>query len=381
MSEDENEPSTQARPRRGMRRALLGTLLAIVGAALGLELELRRTDRPPSPLPPVRHPGLPRLRDSLDLATPKIRGNFRHAFHRTDRFGFRGRDYTRSRGAASIRILVAGDSVAMGAGVEEEQTYALRLQARLREHPDRPPTEVINAGLGGGDIAHAVERLRGAMNLYGGDILVYGFTLDDIKLRAYQDPPEKEKKPAHWKHLEESRIHVLRILPAARRWLLDRWDPAARDRGHWLFWNYFRNPAVWREFEQVLDRLAAYAETRDGCGVVLTHTALEELGPFHRFGPIYERVSQASRSRGLEVANSFEEFWGRRSLQLRRGTFDPHPNPQGHDLLAKSLANAVLRLPDRCWDTGRPRTWAEIPPEPRDDPVVLPDAPIEAPAS
>ena len=47
--------------------------------------------------------------------------------------GFRDRDYPRERRPGTFRILVLGDSVAYGTGVQLQETLAKQMEARFRD--------------------------------------------------------------------------------------------------------------------------------------------------------------------------------------------------------------------------------------------------------
>ncbi|NLN60231.1 MAG: hypothetical protein GX147_05925 [Deltaproteobacteria bacterium] len=68
--------------------------------------------------------------------------------YNTNSAGFRGTDeYSIKRPDGVIRIMVQGDSVTLGHGVQDEETYPALLQKRLREKEIH--AEVINMGVSG----------------------------------------------------------------------------------------------------------------------------------------------------------------------------------------------------------------------------------------
>jgi len=360
MAQGDQGTRDRTRWRIARRAAAAGVALLVVLAAG--ELVLRVTDRAPDPPGPRSRPGLPTISGPYAASRRNVEGNFHGAWFRSDRFGFRGPNRARSRSPEVLRILVTGESVTLGGGLLEESTYAGRLETRLRE--GRPPVvaEVVNAAYGGANAGMALDRLRDAMNAYGGDVLVYGHSLDDIRGEGFAEPPEDERRAdRRWRALRQSRVHLVRLLPSLRRAVLDRWDREARDRGNPFFWNYLRNPTAWRHFEGELHRFAHYAGQREGCGVLFVLGSMQELGPFHRFGPIYDKLAAAARERGLTPVIALDEsLWGHRSRALMRSAYDPHPNRAGHDLLAEALARGVRSLPGRCLAPGRPTAWPPV---------------------
>jgi len=97
--------------------------------------------------------------------------------------GLRGPETTYEMPAAMFRLLNLGDSVAMGWGVREEDTYGRRLESQLNERADGERYyEVINAGVPGWNPKNAVAYLQGKGLQYKPDLILIELTLaNDIK--------------------------------------------------------------------------------------------------------------------------------------------------------------------------------------------------------
>ncbi len=68
----------------------------------------------------------------------------------------------------------------MGAGVEEAESYAQQLEQFFRTESTGHRYEVINAGLAGANSLTAARRLGHYAGIYHPNLLVYGFTVNDI---------------------------------------------------------------------------------------------------------------------------------------------------------------------------------------------------------
>src|SRR5690606_7254275 len=64
---------------------------------------------------------------------------------RTNRLGFRGPEIDLPKPAGTVRVLMLGDSVLYGTGVDEEVTFARRWENELNRHSERR-YEVVNTG-------------------------------------------------------------------------------------------------------------------------------------------------------------------------------------------------------------------------------------------
>lgn len=91
---------------------------------------------------------------------PHLRKSY-YVSYRFNELGCRGRDYPIPRRNSTYRILLLGDSVTLGAGVYEEDTFAHQLERLLNEQVETQSSgniyEVINRGVSG--YATREERL------------------------------------------------------------------------------------------------------------------------------------------------------------------------------------------------------------------------------
>lgn len=97
--------------------------------------------------------------------------------------GLRGPETTYEKPTATYRILNLGDSVAMGWGVREEDTYGRKLESFLNEQSDGERYyQVINAGVPGWNPENAVAYLEGNGLQYKPDLILIDLTIpNDIK--------------------------------------------------------------------------------------------------------------------------------------------------------------------------------------------------------
>lgn len=306
----------------------------------------------PSGLPPD-WASLPDLRRVRDLDAPNLRAMNAGAYYRTNSAGFRGPEVSPRPAPGVFRIVVAGDSITMGHGVAEADAYPARLEVLLNEAGGVPPVEVLNLGLSGTNVHSVAGRIERLGLPLHPDLLVYGFTVNDIKGPDFEpgaSPEEVEARRDRHLRFADSPSYLLRTVWP--RWLTLR-DLLFRppgSLGHELHHNYFENPPAWEHFTAGLDRLAAIGRREDICVHVLLHTFLAQLDWLHPFQDVYERVATAARERGLTVTESFERFRGRDPVALRVHFADPHPNAAGHAVLAEALRDGLLELPAHCWE-------------------------------
>lgn len=128
---------------------------------------------------------IPRYVESSSYGIRKNIGNvrgemivpeYRHHF-RTNSQGFRGtKEYSVLKPAGLFRVLALGDSVTLGHGVEDEETFSAVLEQTLSQFR---PTEVINMGVSGFGTAEELIQLREVGLRYEPDLVVLAYFVND----------------------------------------------------------------------------------------------------------------------------------------------------------------------------------------------------------
>jgi len=332
------------------RLASLGLLLGGVAFALLLAEGIARwTWREPARPPTTAVPAadLPAL-GPADLVRPDVRGLYGGVVVETNRWGFRGPDVPRRKPPGVFRIVLVGDSIAMGQGVAYADTYAARVERALRREGRR--ARVLNLGAAGLDAGQIVERLKTVGAPLSPDLVVYGFTLNDIEGPLYRapEPGFAAERRARRAAAARSPSYLWRVLEPRLASLRELLAPPPGSYVHTLDENYFRNPAAWSALLSVFDDLARGQQAMGACVHVFVHPRLHFLHALHPFRPHYRAVAEAVRARGLTASVAFPRFRGEDAPTLWVGPADPHPNARGHALLAEALLDGLADLPPRC---------------------------------
>ncbi len=100
--------------------------------------------------------------------------------------GLRGRDFPLRKPEDEKRILVIGDSVSFGFGVDEGESYPSILEKQLRELMPGTDISLINSGVNGYSTREELMFLRKKGIGYEPDIALIGFVLNDASIYARQ---------------------------------------------------------------------------------------------------------------------------------------------------------------------------------------------------
>ena len=333
---------------------LLGSLLVVLLCAEAfIRILIYTREEPVVEEHANEYADLPVLTGMFELGRKNVRGTHKGVLFRTNSQRLRGPEYVQEADPDVFRIAVAGDSVTMGEGVEESLAYPALLAQRVEPLVPGRRVEVINVGLSGSNIGFAMDRLQAAMDFYDPDMIVYGFTINDVEGPNYK---ELTRKREELQELQSNRFFTESPLISVRLiwWLLVVADAPRPDRNNWyaeeLFFNYFEHEPARTDWDQGLDRFHRLAKEKGICAQVLIHTHLNELDEDHPYLRIYELVESEAAERGLPVTSTFDDFSGADQLELRLSFIDPHPNAEGHAIMAGALAEGLSGLPASCWE-------------------------------
>lgn len=327
------------------------TLALLVGEAAARLTWTTTVDAPYTPPDPY----LPAITNgALGLARPNVEGIYRNVYYRSNSFGFRGREYSREPPAGVFRIAIGGDSFTMGDGVVEEKAYPQVLETKLNRL-GIGKFEVLNFGLAGSNVHHVAHRLRKLVPTFEPDLVVYGFTANDIEGPYYRESTSLDTQlEQQMRYLEfaGSKSYLLRVLWPRYQAFRELVRPMRGTYAYELLQNYYDNEEAWRDFEDGLDQIVAVGKEHDTPVVVLVHTLLVYLNRFHPLRPIYAKVEGAAEARGLTVIPSLTAHYGKRPESLWVSELDSHPNDIGHEILANVMAEWIETHLDEL--RGRP---------------------------
>jgi lysophospholipase L1-like esterase len=239
---------------------------------------------------------------------------------RTNSLGFRGHEYSATKPPGVFRFVGIGDSVMFGWGVNDEETYASLLERALTVER-KAPVEVLNLGVPGFNTVQEVGLFRERGLALEPDAVLLNYVLNDWAAPFFLPDPNQKNGI-----VERSRL--LELLGARLHRDVSRDD-------------YFANPGLGGVFARLeeLGRL-----TRERNIPVIFYIFPEPLD-----ARSLETLRNKARSDGfiyVDMYRAFDQYRvqhglkGLKTLYVRPN--DPHPNAEGHRLIAATL-EPVLR--------------------------------------
>jgi lysophospholipase L1-like esterase len=149
--------------------------------------------------------------------------------------GWRDAEYSLEKPEGVIRILVVGDSVTFGYGVQLEEVFSKVLERELNQR-GKAHYQVLSLGGAAGNTYFQKNVIRDNVPIYAPDLVILAFNLNDIV------PPEVFEKGDS--HPSDVRSSVSRSMLRLRKTL----DGMFRSRSHLYFLFRERMKAILRQF-------------------------------------------------------------------------------------------------------------------------------------
>ncbi len=282
---------------------------------------------------------------------------FRHRFT-TNSQGFRGpREYARPKPAGTYRIIILGDSVTLGHGVEDDETFSAVAERELA--PSRP-VEIINMGVSGFGTAEELIQLQRTGLSYEPDLVVLAYFPND----PYNNVVSKLFSVANDRLVRTAEAFVTALYIRDRLYAIPGYGFLC-EHSHAV--NFLRGRLSAFFLEYLGRANGTSSEIKPGLTVEeaeLTRRLLQEVGavtheravplvilniPVILKGRMIDNFPQDQAGTGRAwpvVVNVGREVYANHALEELSYRDDSHPKPYGHRLIGEALARQVR---ERAW--------------------------------
>jgi lysophospholipase L1-like esterase len=239
--------------------------------------------------------------------------------------------------AGTKRVLVIGDSVTFGWGVDESETFSRKLESSLRRQL-ACPLEVVNAGVSGyGTIEEADYFLHEGLELQPDVVVVYYVENDNLSVSHFEGPIASFLKD--WVVYRSNLINA-----GMYAWRLTRWKLQARkiggDRAAYeavqLGWaDAPGTPASLAALREI----AAAAKEHGVAAILANHP--NNLGDRSLDAPRDALLREVAATTGMAYVDVAPAVLPYKDHDLAVSKTDLHPNGFAHGLIAAALEPAV----------------------------------------
>jgi lysophospholipase L1-like esterase len=346
----------------GRRSAKVVVATVAVFMALGTCELIARAVLPAPPLdtrePRIAYRYDPEIRYVL---SPSQQGWIDDGWLTINSLGFRGPEIATPKPPGTFRIVVIGDSVTMGWGVGDGETYPAQLESLLRARFPGRRLEVANLGVGGYDTRQEVTLLERNVERLQPDVVLVGFysndvpdSLDDKQAAAPSGTRIAAKNPREGQLLQMNRPPTgwSRLLRKSRvAYTLGRLYNRLAGRGEWGMSRFSMELDIlqgresadldraWRKVDEQLRHLRTMSAANGfSVGIVVLPCKEQVLGQ-------YPSARYQTRIRSLAEPLEFFVIDPLPSLTARKSQtealFIPydrnHPSAIGHRIIAEAI--------------------------------------------
>ena len=275
---------------------------------------------------------------------PDPRLVYRYAANRcgSNRAGYRDDDRTRRKPPGVRRLVVIGDSIAVGSGITVEERFdRVTVRALAERGVD---AEAVNLARTGYSTSQELLVLETEGYTYEPDLVVWSYVLNDPA-----DPVHHNANGRLGRFYLRPSFHVAHAIERGVFKLRERWaGRRCPDEFHTLLHCVYA--------EQVSDsirRLGELSRREDTPTLFVIHPVFEAERGFREssFAKLHARLADEAREAGLDVLDLLDVYGDESVDALRQpseGWFDPwHPNPYGHALAGEAIADEAARLLSR----------------------------------
>jgi len=261
---------------------------------------------------------------------------------RFNSLGMRGEEPRSPKPPGTFRILCLGDSVTLGPGVPEDAIYPSRLRALLGD--DR--TDVVAAGVGGWNTVEEERFLAANIERLEPDLVVLLYVTNDNEpiepWRRGEQPPESRGVALYRALVLHSCLFEWAAFTYTRLQGVDwaglrvvhRWNEKRRAAGP----PFSPTEPGWLESRAALGRLLVLTRAH-GARLAIFLYNLDDWPPAPA---ARERLEEFGRETGVPVFDTRPFFAGSSPWTLVNAPIvDPHPNGEGHALLAAGIARTL----------------------------------------
>ncbi|MEO5954421.1 MAG: SGNH/GDSL hydrolase family protein [Nitrospiraceae bacterium] len=252
--------------------------------------------------------------------------------------GFRGGDHAIEKPSGVTRIVMIGDSVAEGYGVEWKDVFASIVQMNLGAG-----VEVINLGMGGLNTPQEVHILKEVGVRYAPDYVVVNLVLNDCdffsSMKSGRRHAEQMQAKIAWLGITVSPELKRLLKSSALLYLInqrfaDLWGRLAGEERHDYYGELWASQANRTKISTAFEKLEVLGHEHNFRVVVLIWPLVIDYSDY-KFREVHQWIAEQAASRRFASLDLLPVFSVQsfRSLQVTSEDY-VHPNAKGHMLAA-----------------------------------------------
>jgi lysophospholipase L1-like esterase len=246
-------------------------------------------------------------------------------------FGLRDREYPIEKPDGVVRVLMLGDSVTFGWGVEAEDTVAKKLERKLNAESSGPRFEVINAGVGNYNTVMEVLSFVERDAALKPDVVILNYFINDAE-------PVPTRHDIGLLEYSYAAVYFMGRLDILRREYFGKedWRTYYADL-------YGPNSEGWNQARIALDRLAKFCRASNIKLMIVNYPELHQLDPYP-FPQVTASVEGLANQSDVPFLDLLSSVDGVEPSSLWVSPTDAHPNRNATERFAEAMNAALLQL-------------------------------------
>jgi len=250
--------------------------------------------------------------------------------------GDRGPELQNPKPANDKRILVMGSSITMGWGVPYEKIFTSAAAEMLNSNKPFGASnsfEIVNAGIGNYNTHFQYKLFERQYPVVKPDMVVLHYFISDVQPR------------------DMGRNNFILRESFLAAFLYDKWSVIKlKFGGHYkdlfTFYKdlYADDSQPWKQTQQEISEIRDQTAKDNVPFVVMIIPDIHDLSPGTPYKDLYAKMETAFKAMNLPTVNTFDTFqkdYGNDVSKLWIQSDDPHPNANGHALMAKFLYDYI----------------------------------------
>jgi len=325
-----------------MRSHLPRALVCVaLGATLSAVVGCQGEQKSPEPIPTTTEQSTAPAAAAPPTTVPPPDPHERNAQNFRD-----DHDYAVAKPEGTTRVLVVGDSMAFGWGVDLKDTLAKQTEQKMNAKGTK--TEVLNLSQPAFNAMAEIALLKAQGLAYQPDVVVMAYTLDDA-LSGQETELGDVSQTAHLLagyvlgSLTPDETTKVEAYLKENGWEKTLVEAKAAKPTTELAATYFVGHAVplyWEPVQNHLKELAGLAKDANTKMVVAILPAFGTPWDAYPFKTIHDRVAKEFQAQGFTVVDFLPTLSTKPTEELTQG--GGYPNPTAHSMMAEKLADALL---------------------------------------
>jgi len=242
--------------------------------------------------------------------------------------GLRDREYSLTKPAGAVRVLMLGDSLTFGWGVKIEDTPSKIVERKLNEGKNPPPYEVINAGVGNYNTVQEVTYFLNKGYKLKPDVVVLNYFINDAE-------PTPIKKQSVLAESSYAAVVGLSAFDTVSRTYFGKADWREYYAGL-----YSENAAPWQAAQKAIGDLAAFCRQNNIKLLIVNYPELHVLKdyPFEKVTAAVRQQAAANQAPFLDLLPSVTDLVPE---TLWVSPTDAHPNAVANERFSEAILKAL----------------------------------------